>query len=85
MPFIPSRIAAILPIVRSAFAPAASAIGNTRADLPNSVLNGIPRETNYPVPGVALAGPPAALACLGQYLWPQTERSTATTLPSSSA
>ena len=48
MPFIPSRIAAILPIVHSAF-------------------------------------PPAALDCLWQYLVPQTERSTATTLPSSSA
>ena len=48
MPFTPSHIAAILPVVRLAFAL-------------------------------------AALDCVGWYLVPQTERSTATTLPSSSA
>ena len=85
MPFTPSRITAILLAVRSAFAPAALLIGRMIPDFPCSVVHDIPREPTYPTPGMPVAAFLAALAFLGWCLTPQTERSTATTLPSSSA
>ena len=85
MPFTPSRIAALLPFLRSTSAPAALLIGRMIPEFPDSVLDGIPRELTHSFPGVPLAGFQAVLACVGRYLLPQTERSTATTLPSSSA
>ena len=85
MPFTPSRITAILLAVRWALAPAALLIGRTIPDFPCSVVYDIPREPAYPIPGRPVAAFLALLAFLGWCLTPQTERSTATTLPSSSA
>ena len=85
MPFTPSRITAILLAVRWAFAPAALLIGRMIPTLPRSVVQSILCEPTYPIPGMPVAAFLAVLAFLGWCLTPQTERSTATTLPSSSA
>ncbi|MBK4347616.1 DUF4184 family protein [Lacisediminihabitans changchengi] len=67
MPFTPSHIAAILPVVRTPLLPASLAIGSMVPDLPYFVPLPVEREFSHSLPGVPLVDLPMGIASV--LLW----------------